>query len=142
MIIKPLYIVWQDDFMQGEPIIDEQHHGVLATINTLHYFIQQGYELKELMPTINILRSFLMFHYKTEEGILRATEYPHIETYDDEMNTVIEEFKAVCEKAKTEQEPERVLAYLKTWWQQHLIHHQQITPFLHDWSGEYCRVQK
>lgn len=139
---RPLYIVWQDSFTQGEPIIDEQHHGVLATINTLHYFIQQGHELRDLLPTIKILISFLVFHYKTEEGILRSTEYPEIETYDQEMNKVIEEFKSVCEKARVEKSPELVLGYLKAWWQKHLKHHQDITPFLHNWSGEYCRVDK
>lgn len=139
---RPLYIVWQESFTQGEPIIDEQHHGVLSTINTLHYFIQQGYELRELLPTIKILISFLVFHYRTEEGILRSTEYPEIESYDSEMKRVIDEFKAVCEKARTEKSPELVLAYLKNWWHKHLKSHQVITPFLHNWSGEYCRVDK
>jgi hemerythrin len=136
----PLYIVWQESFTQGEPIIDEQHHGLLATINTLHYFIQQGYELRDLLPTIKILISFLVFHYKTEEGILRSTEYPDIASYDAQMNQVIDDFKLVCEKARKEQSPELVLGYLKRWWSQHLEHHKRMTPFLHNWSGEYCRV--
>ncbi len=137
---RPLYIVWQDEYLQGEPIIDEQHRGVLATINTLHYFIQQQVDLDELLPTIKLLLSFMVFHYKTEEGILRATEYPGIDNYDDEMNAVIDEFKTVCEKARHDREPERVLSYLSHWWQQHLQHHDEVTPFLHKWSGEYCRV--
>ena len=57
-IQQPLYIVWQDKFVQDEPIIDEQHRGAIAIINSLHYFIQQGYGLKDLMPTVNVLKSY------------------------------------------------------------------------------------
>lgn len=80
---RPFYIPRQKDYIQGKPIIDEQHRG---SINSLHYFIQQQCSLDELMPTIKLLLSYLVFHYKTEQGILRASEYPGISGYNEQMN--------------------------------------------------------
>jgi hemerythrin len=141
-VSKPLYIVWQDAFMQGESIIDEQHRGVLATVNSLHYFLQQGQGLEALMPTVKILVSYLMFHFKTEEGILRATEYPDIARYNRYANESVDEFKRICRQSITYKDPEEVLLFLKNWWYRHLEMHEQITPYLHNWRGEYCRVDQ
>ena len=59
---KPLYLGWRDEFSQdGGFIIDEQHHGVLASINSLHYFLQQGHGLEALLPTAKIVLQYLQF---------------------------------------------------------------------------------
>ncbi|HIC47325.1 MAG TPA: chemotaxis protein [Methylophaga aminisulfidivorans] len=139
---RPLLLVWQDEFSQQVPIIDEQHRAILATINSLHYFLQQGLEFESLLPTVKLLISYIVFHYKTEEGILNSTEYPELKNYQQQMDNLITEFKVVCEHAKHQKRPEQVLIFLKDWWQAHLEEHKTITPYLHDWSGEYCRVDK
>jgi hemerythrin len=128
--------------MQGESIIDEQHRGVLATINSLHYFLQQEQGLEALMPTVKILISYLMFHFKTEEGILRATEYPDMDEYNHYVKETVDEFKHICQQSTRYKEPEQVLIFLKDWWHRHLEMHEHISPYLHNWSGEYCRVDQ
>ena len=61
-----LYIVWNDINKLGIPIIDEQHRGIVATINSFHYFIQEGHGLEALKPTLNILEQYTCIHFKTE----------------------------------------------------------------------------
>jgi hemerythrin len=139
---KPLYIVWSDQFEQGNAIIDEQHRGVLATINSLNYFLQQGASLKDLFPTIKMLVSYLMFHYKTEEGILKASEYPKMHEYKEKVNLRIADFQKACEQAIKQDEPEIVLQFLGEWWQRHLTYHGEFSPFLSKWTGEYCRIDE
>lgn len=138
---KPLYIVWQKEFEQGNAIIDEQHRGVLATINSLNYFLKQGSNLQHLMPTIKILVSYLMFHYKTEEGILVASEYPNMEEYAEKTTRRMADFKNACEEAIKSDDPEIVLRFLGKWWRDHVAYHEKFSPFLSDWQGEYCRVE-
>jgi hemerythrin len=108
-----LYIIWQKSFEQDESILDEQHHALLATINSLYYFLQKGHALKLLMPTVKLLLSYLKFHNSTEEGILRATNYPDLDEYIQQNEQVIVELKAVCLEAVLNREPELVLKFLK-----------------------------
>ena len=94
---KPLYLGWRDEFSQdGGFIIDEQHHGVLASINSLHYFLQQGHGLEALLPTAKIVLQYLQFHAKTEEGILRDAEYKDIEQFVEQAEQDVVAYKKAC----------------------------------------------
>ncbi len=137
---QPLYIVWKDKFIQDEPIIDEQHRGVIAIINSLHYFIQQGSGLKDLMPTVNVLKSYLNFHYQTERGILLATESPLRHDYRTEAGKIMDEYDVQCRLGLRDDDAQILLVFLKDWWKMHLIQHKKITPYLHKWGGDYCRT--
>lgn len=137
---KPLLIVWQNDFLQDEPIIDEQHRGVLASINSLHYFLQQGQGLEVLMPTIKICMSYMMFHGSTEEGILRAANYSDIDSFVAGYKKDVAKFKEVCKSAMLHHEPEEVLLFLRKWWQQHMELHKEITPLFEECKGQFCRL--
>lgn len=139
---KSLFIVWHDSFIQAEPIIDEQHRGVLATINSLHYFLQQGQGLEVLMPTVKICISYMRFHAATEEGILRAANYPDLDAYIEDSSKVIEDFKAVCKEAILNREPEQVLVFLRQWWQNHIELHEEITPLITKIKGQFCRLDE
>jgi len=135
-----LYIIWQDSFVQDEGIIDEQHHALVATINSLHYFLLQGQGLEVLMPTVKILVNYLIFHSKTEEGILRAAEYPDLSNYIQQYQAAINDFKEVRREAISSQDPQLVLHFLMKWWKSHLAMHDDITPYLNSSSNGYCRV--
>lgn len=137
-----LYIVWQKPFEQDDSILDEQHRALIATINSLHYFIQQGHALELLMPTVKLVFSYLRFHNSTEEGILRAAEYPKLEEYIQNNENVIVELKAVCREAMLNREPDLVLKFLNKWWMSHLEAHDNIKLYITDASGQYCRVDE
>lgn len=135
-----LYIIWQKSFVQDDSILDEQHHALLATINSLHYFLQQGHALEVLMPTVKLVLSYLRFHNSTEEGILRAADYPKLDEYIEKNEKIIVEFKAVCREAMLNKEPDLVLKFLKKWWITHLEIHDNIKLYITDASGQYCRI--
>lgn len=135
-----LYIIWQKSFEQDDSILDEQHRALLATINSLHFFIQQGHALEVLMPTVKLLLSYLRFHNSTEEGVLRAANYPDLMDYIRSNEKIIIEFKAICREAILNKEPELVLTFLKNWWLSHLNNHDAIKLYITDASGQYCRI--
>jgi len=135
-----LYIIWQKSFEQDESIVDEQHHALLATINSLHYFLQQGHALDILIPTVKLVLSYLRFHNSTEEGILRAAGYPELDKYIQNNEKVIADFKALCREALLNKDPDLVLKFLKKWWVSHLENHDNIKLYIMDASGQYCRV--
>jgi len=137
---KPFFINWQDEFIQGEALIDEQHRAVLATINSFHYFLQQGQGVEALMPTVNILVRYIGFHMKTEEGLLRAAEYPGLADYIVDSDNVTDEFMAICQLAIDNQNPDGLLVFIREWWHSHLELHHKTTPYLMNCAGQYCRV--
>lgn len=134
------YIHWQESDEQGEMIIDEQHRAIVATINSFYYFLSQGYDVQELKPTLELLLKYMLFHLKTEEGILHTTEYPYLSRYAEIQKSTIAGLKEAINNATQFKQPDEVLVFLKNWWLSHLKEHEAITPFCHDWSGEYCHV--
>lgn len=137
---KPLLIVWQDSFLQHVALIDEQHRGVVAVINSLHYFIQQGFGLRDLMPTVSVLKSYLNFHFKTEEGILRAMESASLEQYCETAISILDEFDVQLRLGLRDDEPQLLLIFLKHWWLEHLQQHEQCAALWRQWDGDFSRI--
>jgi hemerythrin len=137
---KPLFIVWNDSFVQNVPIVDEQHRGVLATLNSLHYFLQNGLPFEALRPTVDMLAKYVMFHLKTEEQILREQDYFAIDAYTQSSKEFGESLKKAYEEARNNNEPRLFLLFIQKWWQSHLALHKEITPHLTDFTGDYCKL--
>ena len=71
-----LFIVWDEEYNLGIPIIDEQHRAIVSTINTYHYFVTNKMEGIALKPTLTTLDQYSKLHFATEEEIFSQTEYP------------------------------------------------------------------
>ncbi|HEY3299636.1 MAG TPA: hemerythrin family protein [Methylophilaceae bacterium] len=118
--MKPLYIVWNDDSNLGVPIIDEQHHAIVATINSLYFFIQEGWGLSALKPTLNIIKMYSGFHAKTEEGILMNLQYPELPEHIQCQKRFEKYVDEATSEALLNQDPNILLKFLRDWWIGHL----------------------
>lgn len=116
-----LFVKWHDDDLVGSPIVNEQHRGLVATINSLYYFMQQGWDLESLRPTILMLEQYVMFHLKTEESILVANgmsedAIAEIHKYGEEF---LKDLHQVVADAINNEEPNELVKYLAKWWNGH-----------------------
>ena len=116
-----LYLSWDENHLTGVPIVDEQHRGLVATINSLYYFIQKGWELKSLKPTILMLEQYIVFHLRTEESMLSENGLPDnilasIQEYRSDFLTTLND---VVESAIQHHEPEELASFLAKWWLGH-----------------------
>ena len=118
--MKPLYIVWNDDSNLDIPIIDEQHHAIVATINSLYFFIQEGWGLSALKPTLNIIKMYSAFHAKTEEGILMNLQYPDLHHHIECQKQFEKHVDEATSEAMLNQDPNILLKFLRAWWIGHL----------------------
>lgn len=126
-----LFIVWQDSYNLNCPIINEQHKGIISTINSLHYFIQKGHELTFLKPTIDLSKLYMGFHFVTEQGILVTSKYPGIEEDEALRRQLFAEFKLTSQNACMHRDPELLLNFLKRWWIKHITEeHNRFAPYL------------
>lgn len=115
-----LYIVWNDNNKVGIPIIDEQHRGIVSTINSLYYFIQEGHGLDALKPTLSILEHYTHIHFKTEEELIKVAGFPDIQRHTELHNDLMERTKEITRESLSLKEPAMALAFLKEWWIGHI----------------------
>lgn len=118
---QSLYINLTQHHKTGCLILDEQHHGITATINSLYYFIQKGYGLEALKPTLKILNEYLMFHLKTEEMILEDQGLVLDDKEKRRLSDETKKFQRIAQEAIMHREPDLLLTFLKNWW----CHHQK-----------------
>jgi len=128
-----LYIVWNEKQSVRVPIIDEQHHAIVSAINSLYFFINQGWGLTALSPTLKIIKMSVGFHMKTEEGILEKLGADHRTLM--KHAEIFKKFEATAEYATKqsllEQDPMILLKFLRTWWIDHLTKdHQEYEKYL------------
>ena len=112
-----LLIQWTDQDIVHHPVIDEQHRAIIATINTLQYFIDEAWPVSSLHPTIEALEHYVMFHFKTEETILLKQGMP------EEGMKMVREYRSVFFQ-KLREKVYNAIFHEKT---------QILTDFLVDW---------
>lgn len=126
-----LYIVWNERFDTGVPILDEQHHGMVATINSLFYFIQEGWGLASLKPTLDLMQRYATFHAKTEEGVLSKINFDGLGQHQELHRQFMANTANRLADTINQQDPDVLLKYLRQWWLAHLeVHHSTYDPAL------------
>ncbi len=128
-----MLINWSDEDLVNYPILDEQHRGIISTINSLDYFIKQGWPISNLKPTIDIVINNVNFHFKTEETILIKKNAPAISlalTRDYRMQ-FLNELNQHIEDAENMAEPKKLTEYLVNWWCGHKSeYHDKLSNYL------------
>jgi hemerythrin-like metal-binding protein len=115
-----LYIVWSENSNLGIRIIDEQHRGIISTINSLYYFVLIGYG-NEMVPSIlAMIEQYIHIHFKTEEGLLKEAGYPAIGDHIALHKELTEKTKFLTIEARRTKDPDVVLKFLKDWWLNHI----------------------
>lgn len=115
-----LYIIWDNKYELGIPIIDEQHRAIISTINTLHHFIMNKKERDVLDSTLIILGEYTKFHFLTEEYIMQEEGYPELGEHKKLHAQLAMETNRVSSKIKFKQDPSELLKFLKGWWLNHI----------------------
>lgn len=128
-MIRPLYIVWNDSYTLHNPIIDEQHRALVASINSLYFFIQEGWGLAALEPTLKIVKSYASFHAKTEEGLLAQTNCNRINEHKQKEKIFENQLDQETKEAIALKDPQILLTFLRKWWLQHLEDHKSYADY-------------
>ncbi|HNY64043.1 MAG TPA: bacteriohemerythrin [Deltaproteobacteria bacterium] len=126
-----LYIIWQKENEVGIPIIDEQHRGLIASINSLHYFIQEGEGAEVLKPTLQTLMQYTNIHFRTEEALMKRAGYPEFDSHVLLHEKLIEQTKSTAYECLSSSDAEPALRFLKEWWLNHINNtDRQYAPYL------------
>lgn len=115
-----MYIRWTAENEFGIPIIDEQHRGLVSTVNTLYIFMRHKKGKFALGPVISTLEQYIRLHFFVEEGILRLSGFPGAEDHKKSHRALLKTASQVIKESRKLQDAQHLLSFLKIWWLDHI----------------------
>ncbi len=115
-----MLIVWDDKYNLGIPILDEQHRGIVTTINSLHFGIQNHFIDSMLMPVVHMLNDYSKIHFKLEETFMEQIDYVHAKRHRELHDELLEQLAYVGRQSLMNHDPRQLLDFLKSWWITHI----------------------
>ena len=115
-----IFITWKPEYNLGIPILDEQHRGIVSTINSLYYAIQYNFGRPMLQPIINTVREYTHIHFKIEEDLLKENGFPGLEHHQGLHRELTDTLFLASDTCLKDHDPEQFLDFLKLWWIEHI----------------------
>ena len=114
-----VFIIWKPEYNLGIPIIDEQHRGIVTTINSLNFGIQHECVKNILKPIVEMMESYTRIHFQTEETFLEKIDFPHAKEHKELHRELSAKLKDIGYDSILTQDSGYFMGFLKDWW----IHH-------------------
>jgi len=115
-----ILIVWKPDYNLGIPIVDEQHRGIVSTINSLCYAIQNKQGNQILQPVTSMVTEYTRIHFELEEDFLQKCGYPNLEAHRILHKELTDALSHVSKESIWNRDPQEFLDFLKKWWINHI----------------------
>lgn len=75
------YVIWNDRFKVGNEIIDSQHKHLFEIADKLYKLLENDYDAEVVEEIVVECAEYVIFHFNTEEGIMREIGYVDIESH-------------------------------------------------------------
>ena len=115
-----LFIMWKPEFNIGIPIIDEQHRGIVSTINTLYFQMQNKHGEKILKPVCEMIQDYARLHFELEEEFLKMSNYPDFQKHQELHKTLLHDQTKTINESLGSHDPLKLMNFLKQWWVNHI----------------------
>jgi len=115
-----MFITWKPEYNLGIPIIDEQHRGIVSTINSLHFGMQNQYVSEMLTPIIDMMYDYTHIHFQIEEDFQTRIGYPDAKRHHLLHLELTAELNKTGHKSIFGKDPYAIMNFLKKWWIDHI----------------------
>lgn len=115
-----IFIVWSPQYNLGIPIIDEQHRGIVTTINSLHFAIQNHYIQKTFASIIRMMNDYTRIHFKVEEAFFEKVDFAHASRHRELHDELMEQLLYTGKQSLLNRNPHQFMDFLKSWWISHI----------------------
>jgi len=117
-------VKWSREFSVGVEELDQQHQQLIKMLNLLISARENiNTHSEEISDILQEMTRYAQKHFKTEEKLLKAYDYPDLE--EQRMEHRAYRLKTVNFSTATilgiEAVPEILLAYLFDWWTHHIL---------------------
>lgn len=126
-------IAWEDKLSVNIELLDEQHKGLVALINTLYDSAKSGQVISVLESISTELVNYTVTHFKTEEELFQEHGYPESEQHKKEhelFTKYVSDLKDNLNHGKSFEFPELIKFLLKWLYEHILVTDKKYTVFL------------
>ncbi len=117
---RNIFIAWKPEYELGILIIDEQHRGIVAAINSLHFAMQHGSGGSMLPPVLGMVREYAKIHFRMEEEFHEKCGFPGGKEHRASHLVLMEETVAAGKNSMEQHDPGIFLHFMKEWWLNHI----------------------
>ena len=121
-----VFIVWKPEYNLGIPVIDEQHRGIVTTINSLYYALQHQLGENLLKPVIGMVNEYTRLHFAIEEDFQAKCGFPGAERHHGWHLELLNKLSRVGRKSQWDHDPHSFLEFLKEWWIVHICEQDRV----------------
>jgi hemerythrin len=116
------YLKWTEAYSVNNAELDEQHRKLFALVNDLHDAMQTGRNT-DLGATVDALVEYTDYHFKAEEQVLRACEYPDYDGHREMHDSLTRRARNMREAFASGNMPTaiEVLLLLTNWLNRHIL---------------------
>jgi hemerythrin len=120
MLHHNLFIAWRPEYDLGIRVIDEQHRGIVSTINSLYYGMQTKHGESMLVPIADMVFDYTRIHFEVEEEFLKVLDYPNVNEHCLLHDGLTCELSNIGRKSILHRDPHEFMDFLKRWWLEHI----------------------
>jgi len=117
-------IEWDDSFLVGVGLIDEQYRMLIERTNALTEAIEKTHGLEKILQTLGFMIDYTEFHFSAEEEVMAKYAYPRMEKHQNlhgdfiiRLNQMVEEYEA---EGATTALSQSICAFLTSWLVNHI----------------------
>ncbi|MDP2417280.1 MAG: bacteriohemerythrin [Hydrogenophaga sp.] len=116
-------LVWRDEFLVGNTLIDGQHQELLAHINDLAAKVSTG-DLVGIDDVMRFIGQYVTMHFETEEAMMHRLNYPHLAAHVQEHRSFTQRYLRLADDIAQQRHARLYLGF-------------QIQLFLFDWFANH-----
>lgn len=118
-----MFLPWIDRYSIGDELIDNQHRKMLEMINTLHSALVHKGSTEVVRQVISQVVEYSREHFVAEEALMEKTNYPGLAVHRKLHAAMIKKLTMLLHRIKRGEEisVRELLAFLKSWWQDHIV---------------------
>ncbi len=117
---RNIFIAWKPEYESGIVIIDEQHRGIVAAINSLYYAMQHGLGAAMLSHVVGMVLEYGKIHFRMEEEFHEKCGFPDMKQHRTLHAALLAETAAVGKHSIDNHDPKLFLHFLRDWWVEHI----------------------
>jgi hemerythrin-like metal-binding protein len=116
--------VWNPSYSVGNDILDNQHKKLLALCKEAEnlYKVRNPEFSDKYHAIFDELCTYIQEHFRSEEELLEANEYPDLIAHKKEHNNYITNFSKIVDGAsKGDLDINKLNCFLTEWWLNHIL---------------------
>jgi hemerythrin len=116
------FAAFTDELLIGIDIVDAQHRSLFESLNTLSQAIQDGVTEDALMLQLALIAQRTIFHFHTEEELMKAHHYPRRTVHGAEhLDLILKVREIQYTSAKGQSVTMDTTRFLAEWFGHHVL---------------------